>query len=123
MRKYVIPAWLILLSMILGGCSSDYLHFTGASDHWKGEYKVNLSENKEDGEFIFKYKKDEKEINIKNFSVMVDDERGTKQDILKEKTVKLENRCSGCAVTTSDHHYKVVIKWDGHEESFYMKNK
>ncbi|WP_342541927.1 hypothetical protein MHH33_12725 [Paenisporosarcina sp. FSL H8-0542] len=126
MKNYLYLLCLAIMAVVIVGCSSsDNLHFSGASESWEGDYRVNIhNTDKENGEFIFKYKKDDKEINFKDFSIMInDDESGIKQKSLTDRTVKFRSSCEGCHVAQSDDQLKVIVKWDGNEETFYLENK
>ena len=57
MKKLCI--FLFLMISILGGCSSEYIKFSGESTNWEGKYSTTIiNGNEEDGSYTFFYKKE-----------------------------------------------------------------
>jgi hypothetical protein len=122
-RGFMKKLLLSLLVLTLFGCSNKSLLFKGESEHWKGEYSADITnDTREDGQFIFKLKKGNKvkknlEININNGQTV------RTEELNNETTITIPNACSGCSVTSKSSPIEVTIKWNNQEETFKLKKK
>ncbi|HEY4552225.1 MAG TPA: membrane lipoprotein lipid attachment site-containing protein [Bacillaceae bacterium] len=120
MRKYF---FITVLLLILSGCGDEYVRFTGESESWKGEYTAYIGDARENGEYKFFYKEGKSHTVFKNFEVNINDgESITREETRNERTIIVKTNCKGCAVISKDDKIKILIKWNGKEETFYLKS-
>lgn len=125
MKKRLL-LWVPFILLIVG-CNDKTISFSGESDNWKGEYSANISDNetREDGKYIFGYKKATSDTTFKNLEIVINDgETKWNENNYKGTTISISSSCTGCAVTQEDQPIDVTIKWDeGEEESFKLEPK
>ena len=118
---------LVPLIFFIVGCNDKHLSFSGESENWKGEYSANISDNetKEDGKYIFGYKKVTSDTSFKNLEITINDgETKWNESDYKAATISISSSCSGCSTPQEDQPIDVTIKWDdGKEESFKLEPK
>lgn len=108
------------LLIVLTGCQQKTLYFKGEGEYWEGQYTSNQTINREDGEFQFVYKGMG---TVKDVVYKITSNTGESSGniTVNGKGFKDRESCSGCAVTYEDDEFKVVIKWDGKEDTFTLK--
>lgn len=123
MRKLLF--FLILSVLFVSGCGQENIQFSGESENWEGSYSAYVDDSKENGEYVFGYKKAEKDIVIKNLKIDINDgEIVLNEAEHKGATIKIPTGCSGCAVTSEDNPIGVTIEWgEGKVETFSLEPK
>ena len=111
---------------LIVGCNDKHLSFSGESENWKGEYSANVSDNetREDGKYIFGYKKATNDTSFKNLEIIINDgETEWSESDYKAATISITSSCSGCSTRQKDDSIDVTIKWDdGKVESFKLES-
>ncbi|CEG26255.1 membrane lipoprotein lipid attachment site-containing protein [Bacillus sp. B-jedd] len=120
MRKYF---FITVLLVMLSGCGDEYVRFTGESENWKGEYTAYIGDARENGEYKFFYKEGNSDTVFKDFELNIKDGKSiTREETRNERTITVKTNCKGCALTSKDDKIKVLIKWNGKKETFYLKS-
>lgn len=118
MKKHVFG--LLTVAALLTGCSNGYLSFAGNSENWEGNYKSNVTEKSEDGEYVFHYKKDDEDATLKNVNVTIGDSIVQREKTHQGNTIRISKQCVDCSVTNESEPIPVTIQWDGKKETFEM---
>lgn len=107
---------------LITGCQQKTLYFKGEGDYWEGSYTSNQTSNSENGEFMFGYKGKGKE-KVGEVVYEITSNTGDRSGNINVDGRRFTHTtaCSGCAKTSEDGEFKVVIKWDGKKDEFVLK--
>lgn len=115
----------VFIIIVLAGCSSERIEFSGKSESWEGTYHATIGDSEEDGEYVFNYKSPYEDMEIKDLSIDINDgETVLQEDKGQGTTIKIPTYCSGCAKTDVNKPIEVTIEWgEDKEETFLMESK
>ncbi|MCC5801243.1 hypothetical protein [Rossellomorea vietnamensis] len=110
--------------LLLAGCNTKDFSFSGDSDHWQADLKVNQSSDFEKQDFVLKYKGDNIDsVGDVAYTVKGRGEYGRKGEPLEENGVIRHSSESNPtnAKMSEDTEVKVTVKWDDQEETFTLE--
>ncbi|GAB3062768.1 hypothetical protein [Virgibacillus ainsalahensis] len=118
-----IPLFLIFSVVFLSGCGVENIEFSGESENWEGEYNAYIDNSTENGEYVFRFKKAQKDKIIEDLKIVINNgEVVLNESKHKDATVKIPSSCSGCTVTDTETPIQVTIEWEeGKKETFSME--
>lgn len=116
---------LVILLMVLSGCSGERLEFSGSNENWKVFYVVEVSDgDRQETTGTIEYIGDETPPETFDYEMVnVLTVLGETGKHLKDGKATIGNdRCNDCRTLQKDDELEVEIKWDGQTENLTLNN-
>jgi major membrane immunogen (membrane-anchored lipoprotein) len=124
LRIKMVTLFLLAALLLLTACGAKDFSFSGESDHWQAELKVNQSSDFEKQDFVLKYTGDEVE-SVEDVEYAVESIDGfgrTGATLDKNGIIRDGNETDPSGRKISDDtEVTVTVMWDGQSETFDLK--
>ncbi|MFL8938615.1 hypothetical protein ACKA06_17645 [Rossellomorea oryzaecorticis] len=124
MRIKMLTVFLLAALLLLTACGTKDFSFSGKSDHWQAELKVNQSSDFEKQDFVLKYTGDDADSvgNVEYAVESIDGFGRTGATLDKNGIIKDGNETDPSGRNISeDTEVTVTVMWDGQSETFDLK--
>jgi hypothetical protein len=121
-----ISGFLIVFLLLLTACSSKSFTFTGETEHWSAELKVNQSSDFEKQDFLLKYKGEDVD-SVGEIAYKVESVGGFGRSgvTLEENgSIRHVDEANPTNAKVTEHtKVKVTVEWNGNTETFKLQKQ
>lgn len=116
---------LVILLVVVSGCSGERLEFSGSSENWKVFYVAEVSNgDRQETTGTIEYIGDEPPPETFDYEMVnvLTVLGGTGKHLKDGKATIGNDRCNDCRTLQKDDELEVAIKWDGQTENLTLNN-